>query len=249
MTVAVRACALAVSAALALASVGCSGDNGEEETRQASAPLDFAAKSAVVKRNVRLANPLTGCTPVVTPTGTWSGTSLGMPGGKSRVFCSYTWSSRTGAAPAETALDAIAALDGGVRSYVVHDRNNGTPLVDLDTLAFTTGGAGGAGGGGAVLNLGAAGAFTLGGAQQGSGQIGYTAGVGGNPEGFPGCEVCGEVIGQDWLFFVLPAAAVEAETVYLDVGGEAPYDLGAIGSSVFYTPIPAGFTGYFYVSW
>lgn len=250
-----RALAFTACAGLALGGVACGGasDDGDGNgvVDHQSSALGVVAKSPVVKRNVRIASPRAGCAPVVTPSGQWNGAALATPGGgTSRVFCSYAWSSASGAAPAESALDTIAAKDGGVRAYVVHDGSNGTPLVNLPGLGLTSGTSSSGGGGGGGIALGGGG-FVLGGGQQaqnGAQPGDLTDDGDGNPEGFPGCDVCGEVIGNSWLFFVLPSSAVN-RSVTLDVGGGAHYNLGAIPSSVFYTPIPAGFSGYYALSW
>lgn len=242
--------------ALAMVAAGCSdASNGHEDASlgEAASPLGFApTPPPPVKRNLRLASPLNGCRLVATPTGRWTGTPIATPDGPSRSFCTYTWSSSTGASADVEALSPIAMKDGGVRPYVVNEvrtSNGAPPQVALpgQNKILAPGGAGG-GGGGTGFVFGGGGLTTQGGSgQQAGGTFGLVAATDVNPEGFPGCEICGEV-GEDWMFFVLPASALYAESVTLWTD-EVPYDLGPVSTPVFYTPIPATYTNNFHLSW
>lgn len=236
--------------ALAMVGAGCSdASDGREDVREASSPLRIAVTP--VKRNLRLASPRGGCLPVATPTGTWTGTPLATPdGSNSRSFCTYAWSSPSGASADVEALSVIAMKDGGKRPYVVNDvraKNGAPPRVELpEQNNFLA--PGGGGGGGSVGLVFGGGLSTGGGSgQQSGGTFGLVGATDVNPEGFPGCDVCGEV-GDDWMFFVLPASALDAESVTLWTD-DVSYDLGPVTTPVFYTPLPPTYVNSFHLSW
>lgn len=256
MKLARRGIDIGFALAFTMVGAGCSdASKVHEDVGEASSPLGYAATPPpAVKRNLRLASSRGGCRPVATPKGTWTGTPIATPDGPSRSFCTYAWSSPTGASADVEALSPIAMKDGGVRPYVVNDvraTNGAPPQVALpgQNKILAPGGAGGGGGGGGTGLVFGGGGLTMqgGSAQQANGTFGLVAATDVNPEGFPGCEICGEV-GEDWMFFVLPASALYAESVTLWTD-DVPYDLGPVSSPVFYTPIPATYTNSFHLSW
>jgi hypothetical protein len=250
-----RVCAFLGSTALAMINVACSGvGHAQEDTRESSTGLGYVQLQApppAEKRLVRLKDPRAGCSTVNATNGTWTGTSLATPQGKSRLFCSYAWSSRSGSAPDASVLDAIAMADSKYKKpYVVQDgRTSATASAPLETfgsgqpitfVATTLGGSGGTTSSGSFMIEGSGGA-------QSTGGTGLTIVPDTDPEGVPGCDVCGEPMG-DWMFFVLPPDALYASTVmlYTDV---AEYDLGAVSEPVFYTATPPTYSDWYWVSW
>ncbi len=259
MQVAFRVGAIVGVITLGTSSIACVGSGDAEATRDTSAALGFAqAAPPPEKRNLRLANPRGGCVQVSTAAGTWTGVAIDTPVGKSRVFCTYTWSSKSGAAADYAALDAIAKKNAKQQSYVVKEvraPNAVPPMVTFqsESLTFTAqpSSSSSSSSSGSVVFVGAGGnGFTTigGGGTQAGGSLDLMAEPDTDPEGVPGCDICGEVIGNDWMFFVLPSSALYAPSVTLYTS-TTQYNLGAVSTPVFYTPMPATYDGYYYMGW
>jgi hypothetical protein len=251
---------IAIVLGLGAITVGCAGETSEEETTgQSAGALNLAAAPAPAERQIiRAKSP--GCGAVGGTGGSWTGAAITTPVGASRDFCTYRWVATARGTPADDGALAAAAVTDTSRwnkkPYVVTDvRPTNAPAVHAPlggdgSILWNPGAASSSGAPPSNLAFGGLAPTTIGGAgaRPASASGGLTIGRHTDPDGLPGCDVCGGDLGNGYLVFVLPPEALDAPTISLETAG-GTYDVGPISTPVFYTAAPPLYSGWLHVSW
>jgi hypothetical protein len=227
-----RAFHVAIGFGFGAIAIGCADTAGEQErTARTDDALGVAVVSLPPERQV--INPtVPGCGPIPTVDGPWNGAAISGPIGTS-PFCTYTWSSPG----ASTAAAKTKLREAAKNAHVVRDVRVGNPPAAAVTLTGPVGGFTGLApqvqGGWAAAST-----FTFGGAPAPSPTLQLTGTTKPQPGG-SGCDVCGFFdISLDYLWFVLPPEAMEADGIIVELD-EVEYDVGPTTVPVFYSSAPA----------
>jgi hypothetical protein len=249
MTMTKPTAALLPLLALTLALGGCAVSSEPEEGLEATEATEESTEALSIG-NLRATPPrpvthrrlvhtrLRGCDRIAGAGGSWVGSPVVGDGLSSRSFCAYSWSTSSGAHPDHASLDATTVFDQrwrGGHNYNVPDprpANSAAPQASISAAPQSS-----------ISAISTQ--FSASQTSASTQKLGFTGGTGPVKRG-QGCDSCVSWQGN-YLWFVLPPEAVPAAVVVYS--GGVQYTLEDAPGSVFYTPVPSGFSGTPFLNW
>jgi hypothetical protein len=237
MTMTKPTAALLPLLALILALGGCAvssePEEGLEATEESTEALSIGGfrvtpPTPVVHRRL-VRSQLRSCEQVAGTGGTWVGSPVVAGRLASRSFCAYSWSTSSGGSPDIASLDATAVFDERWgRLYNIRDPRPANSAAAQSSVS-------------SMPPQFAASPQSSASTQK----LGFTGGTGPLKRS-NGCDVCVSWQGN-YLWFVLPPEALPSAVVVHS--GGAQYTLEGATGSVFYAPVPSGFSGTPHLEW